>query len=87
MTTLSGGTLDFACGDVTERGYWDDYMRAYEDVFNNTSTPAAPWYIIPANRNWMRNLAVSSILAETMEDLKPAYPPAPADLPKDLKVE
>jgi len=55
--------------DYKEREYWDDYMKAYEDVFAETSTRHAPWYIIPANHKWFRNLAVSQIEAATMEDL------------------
>jgi polyphosphate kinase 2 (PPK2 family) len=53
---------------------------------NKTSTDYAPWYVIPANHNWFRNLAVSAILADTIDDLKPAYPPEP-DLPRDLVIE
>jgi len=49
----------------------DDYIAAFEEALSKTSTDYAPWYVIPANRNWMRNLAVSSILAETIDDLKP----------------
>ena len=77
----------FSMADLAERKLWDDYIAAFEEALSKTSTEYAPWYVIPANRNWMRNLAVSSILAEGIDDLKPAYPPAPADLPKDLKVE
>ena len=77
----------FKLADLAERKLWDDYVAAYEEALSKTSTDYAPWYIIPANRNWMRNLAVSSILAATIEELKPAYPPAAADLPKDLKIE
>jgi len=76
----------FSMGDLAERKLWDDYMAAYQEALSRTSTDEAPWYIIPANRNWMRNLAVGSILAETMADLKPAYPPEP-DLPKNLVIE
>ena len=76
----------FSMGDLAERKLWDDYMAAYQEALSRTSTETAPWYIIPANRNWMRNLAVGSILAETMADLKPAYPPEP-DLPKNLVIE
>ena len=60
--------------------------RAFDDVLSKTSTDWAPWYVIPANRNWFRNLAVSTILADTMAGLKPAYP-APPDLPPDLVIE
>ena len=76
----------FSLGDLDERKHWDDYIAAFEDALSETSTDWAPWYVIPANRNWVRNLAVSSILAETIDDLKPEYPPAP-DLPPDLKIE
>lgn len=77
----------FSMSDLEERKLWDDYIAAFEDVLSKTSTDHAPWYVIPANRNWMRNLAVSSILAETIDDLKPAYPPAAKDIPPNLKVE
>jgi len=70
----------FNPGDLKERALWDDYSKAYEDVFEKTSTPWAPWYIIPANRNWYRNLCVTSILVKMLEDLKMSYPAADTDL-------
>ena len=76
----------FSLGDLDDRKKWDDYIAAYEDALSETSTDHAPWYVIPANRNWLRNLAVASILAETIEELKPVYPPEP-DLPPDLVIE
>ena len=76
----------FSMGDLEERKLWDKYMVAYEEAIARTSTDKAPWYVIPANKNWTRNLAVSSILAETIADLKPAYPPEPT-LPKNLVIE
>ena len=76
----------FSMGDLDERAHWDDYMKAYEDALSKTSTDDAPWYVIPSNRKWFRNLAVATILAETMADMKPAYPPAP-DLPPNLVIE
>jgi polyphosphate kinase 2 (PPK2 family) len=72
-------------GDLAERARWDEYMAAYEDALTRTSTAEAPWYVIPADRNWFRNLAVSAILADTIADLKPVFPPEP-DLPKDLVI-
>ncbi|MEZ0241100.1 MAG: polyphosphate kinase 2 family protein [Chloroflexota bacterium] len=72
----------FKLGDLEERKRWDDYIAAYEDALSRCSTEAAPWYVIPANRNWFRNLAVADILADTLDDLKPAYPPAVDDLTK-----
>jgi len=77
----------FSLADLEERKLWDDYIAAFEDAISKTSTDYAPWYVIPANRNWMRNLAVASILAETIDDLRPAYPPASKEIPADLKVE
>jgi len=76
----------FSMGDLEERKRWDDYQAAFDDMLSKTSTDWAPWYVIPANRNWFRNLAVSTILADTMAALKPAYP-APPDLPPDLVIE
>ena len=76
----------FSLGDLAERKLWDKYIAAYEDALSETSTDNAPWYVIPANRNWLRNLAVASILADTIDDLKPQYP-APEELPPDLVIE
>ena len=64
----------FNPGDLEERKYWKHYKEAYEDVLSKTSKPWAPWYVIPANRNWYRNLVISSILVETLEKLKMHYP-------------
>ena len=66
--------------DYTERAYWDAYTKAYEDVLERTSTRRAPWFIIPANHNWFRNLAVSQIVVETLEDLNMRYPDPAVDL-------
>jgi PPK2 family polyphosphate:nucleotide phosphotransferase len=77
----------FSMSDLDERKLWDDYIAAFEEALSKTSTDYAPWYVIPANRNWLRNLAVSSILAQTIDELKPAYPPADEDIPPDVKVE
>ena len=60
--------------DYTERGFWDAYVKAYEDAIMATSTHDAPWYVIPSNHKWFRNLAVSQILADTMADLDLAFP-------------
>jgi PPK2 family polyphosphate:nucleotide phosphotransferase len=65
----------FSAGDVKERAYWDDYMLAYEEALSRCSTPWAPWYVIPANRKWYRNLAISQIIVETLEKLDMRFPP------------
>jgi PPK2 family polyphosphate:nucleotide phosphotransferase len=66
--------------DYTERGLWDAYTEAYEDAIAATSTRDAPWYVIPSNHKWFRNLAVSQILADTMADLNLAFPPSSVNL-------
>jgi len=64
----------FSGGDVSERAYWDDYQVAYGTAIGRCSTAAAPWYVIPANRKWYRDWAVSQLLIETMEAMKLIYP-------------
>jgi len=64
----------FAAADIRERACWDDYMDAYEDMFNHTSTPYAPWYIIPADNKWFTRLAVVSAICETLDSFHLAYP-------------
>jgi len=66
--------------DYSERELWDKYIDAFDDALAATSTKEAPWYVIPANHKWFRNLAVSQIMADTMEDLKLAYPRPTVDL-------
>jgi len=66
----------FSAGDVEERKYWDDYMRAYEDVLSKCSTPWAPWYVVPADRKWYRDLVVSRTIVETLEKARHALPAA-----------
>jgi PPK2 family polyphosphate:nucleotide phosphotransferase len=70
----------FRLGDLAERKRWDDYIAAYEDVLARCSTKQAPWYVIPANHKWFRNLAVTEILADTLDELKPQYPEPEEDL-------
>jgi PPK2 family polyphosphate:nucleotide phosphotransferase len=66
--------------DYKEREYWTEYIRAFDDVFRKTSTRHAPWYIIPSNHKWFRNLAISRIVAETLEDLGMQLPKPQVDL-------
>ncbi len=60
--------------DYSEREFWSEYTKAYEDAIRETSTRHAPWYVIPANRKWFRNLAVSRIVVETLESLGMKFP-------------
>jgi PPK2 family polyphosphate:nucleotide phosphotransferase len=73
----------FKLGDLEERKRWDDYMAAYEDALSRCSTDAAPWFVIPADRKWFRDLAIADIVADTLQKLDPQYPPMD-DLPKNL---
>ena len=66
--------------DITERRLWDRYVEAYEDALTECSTKRAPWYVIPANKKWFRNLAVSQILADEMASWKMQYPKPAANL-------
>lgn len=70
----------FNPADLKERALWDDYISAYQDAINKTSTEWAPWYVIPANHNWYRNLAVASVIVQALEDLKLEYPKPAEDL-------
>ncbi|NMG08089.1 polyphosphate kinase 2 family protein [Brasilonema sp. UFV-L1] len=64
----------FSISDAQERAFWDDYMNAYEDLFNHTSTSWAPWYIIPADHKWFTRLTVANIICNKLKELNLQYP-------------
>ncbi len=64
----------YSASDLAERKLWDDYQAAYEDAIRRTSTSHSPWYVIPSDHKWYRNLAVARILVETLEDLRLQWP-------------
>lgn len=64
----------FNKADLADRALWDEYQHAFEEALSKTSTTYAPWYLVPANRKWYRNLVVSTILIETLERMDPQYP-------------
>jgi PPK2 family polyphosphate:nucleotide phosphotransferase len=66
----------FRLGDLDDRDLWDEYLAAYEDAIHQTSTGWAPWYVVPADHNWVRNLAVGEILVEALERIDPQLPPS-----------
>jgi PPK2 family polyphosphate:nucleotide phosphotransferase len=68
----------FNVGDLKERELWPQYMQAYEDMLNKTSTEWAPWYIVPANHKWYRDLVIGSVIVEKLKGLNMTYP-APQD--------
>lgn len=75
----------FAIGDVKERGHWNDYMAAYEDMIQNTSTEHAPWYVIPADHKWFTRLAVADAIIDALEGLGLHFPKVDEAKRKELK--
>lgn len=78
-------TWKFNPGDLDERKLWPEYMKAYEDAIAKTSTECAPWYIVPANKKWYRDLVISTVLVDTLEKLGMKYPAPPENL-KDIVI-
>ncbi len=76
----------FSTGDLAERKLWDDYQTAFADMVAETSTDHAPWYVIPADRKWFRNLLISRIVVDMLEGLDMAYPP-PEDGLSDVVID
>ena len=70
----------FRLGDLEERKLWGDYIQAYEDTLNKTSTEYAPWYVVPANRKWYRDLVISTVLVDTLKGLKMQFPASEENL-------
>jgi polyphosphate kinase 2 (PPK2 family) len=64
----------FNAGDIEERKYWDEYLAAYEAVFEHTSTPWAPWYVVPADLKWFARIAVAGIIANKLIEMDPHFP-------------
>jgi PPK2 family polyphosphate:nucleotide phosphotransferase len=74
----------FSSADIRERRFWDDYMKAYEEMIQNTSTPHAPWYVVPADNKWFSRLVVAGALIETIGALKADFPTVDAAKRKEL---
>jgi PPK2 family polyphosphate:nucleotide phosphotransferase len=74
----------FSLGDAQERGHWDDYMNAYEDMIKHTATPWAPWYVVPADHKWFTRLVVAAAVIDALTELDLAYPTVSADKRKEL---
>jgi PPK2 family polyphosphate:nucleotide phosphotransferase len=75
----------FSMDDVEERKLWPKYMRAYEDMIRNTSTPEAPWYVLPADNKWFTRLAAAAALVEALDRLKLEYPKVTGEALKELE--
>ena len=69
----------FSAADVRERAFWDDYMAAYEDAFRHTSTPWAPWYVVPANHKWYSRIAVCATIVRRLAELDLRWPQVSAE--------
>ncbi|MEO6458327.1 MAG: PPK2 family polyphosphate kinase [Chloroflexia bacterium] len=65
----------FSENDVTERERWDEHMEVFEDAINNCTTRYAPWYVVPGNKKWFRNLVIARSIADTLEEMDPKFPP------------
>ncbi len=74
----------FSAADVRERRYWDDYMQAYDAAIRATATPAAPWFVVPADHKWFTRLVVAAAIVEALEKLDLAYPKVTPEQKKDL---
>ncbi|HVE63859.1 MAG TPA: PPK2 family polyphosphate kinase [Mycobacteriales bacterium] len=70
----------FREGDIDERAHWADYQEAYHDALTRCSTEVAPWYVVPADRKWLRNHLIARLLLETLEEMDPKFPDPPLDL-------
>ena len=86
VTRVAGALAFHAVADLKERKRWDDYVKAYEAALSRCSTSSNPWFVIPSNKKWFRNLAVSQIIVETLERMNPKFPKAAFDISK-LKVK
>jgi PPK2 family polyphosphate:nucleotide phosphotransferase len=74
----------FSANDAKERGYWDDYMEAYEDMIQNTATKAAPWYVVPADNKWFTRVVVAAAVIEALDSLDLHYPEVSKEKLKEL---
>jgi len=74
----------FSMADANERGHWDAYMRAYQDLIRETATPDAPWYVVPADNKWFSRIVVAAAVSHALEKLDLAYPKVDADKKKEL---
>ena len=70
----------FNAADLRERERWDDYTEAYKDALARTSTPWAPWYVVPSDRKPVRDLLVAEVVLDALERMKPVYPPVPGEV-------
>ena len=76
----------FTAADVRERDYWDDYQAAFADVLTHTSTPWAPWYVVPADRKWFSRILAAAVIANALIEIDPQYPKLSREARSELQV-
>jgi polyphosphate kinase 2 (PPK2 family) len=74
----------FSSADIRERGFWDDYMHAFEEAIRATATRHAPWFVVPADNKWFTRLVVAAAIVEAVETLELSYPTIDAAKKKEL---
>ena len=74
----------FSSADIRERGFWGDYMHAFEETIRATATPRAPWFVVPADNKWFTRLIVAAAIVEAVEKLDLTYPKIDAAKKKEL---
>lgn len=75
----------FSAGDVVERGHWDAYMAAYEDMIRHTATKTAPWHVVPADNKWFTRLVIAATIVDRLERLDPKFPPVDDKALKEME--
>jgi len=75
----------FSVNDIRERGYWDDYIQAFEEMIQHTATQEAPWHAVPADNKWFTRAVVAAVIVEALEEMKLAYPKVDAAQRKELR--
>src|SRR5262245_64052554 len=75
----------FSANDIKERAFWDDYMMAYEDMIRHTSSPEAPWYVVPTDNKWFSRIVVAAAMVEALESLDLKFPTVSGAALNDLK--
>jgi len=83
--TRSDKLWKFSAGDLHERTHWDDYQHAYQDLIASTSTPWAPWYVIPADHKWLMRALVSHVIVNVIEGLGVSFPEVPQEKLKEFR--
>jgi polyphosphate kinase 2 (PPK2 family) len=75
----------FSMADVNERGFWDDYQEAYEEMIQNTATKHAPWFVVPADNKWFTRLIVASAIIQALDELQLSFPDVDKTKKKELQ--